>query len=135
MSSSIKQITKLKFPTTNNESEYERLIVGLKLAQHLEVSVIDIFSDYQLVVKQVKGEFKALNQRMAAYIQVASKLLRSFTSWTINDINRSVIHWANALSKLATSNTSRHVEPIYVKEMSHPAIAEMEIYYITSQED
>lgn len=49
----IRQVVKFMFPTTNNESEYEGLIAGLKLARYLEVSVIDVFSDSQLVIKQV----------------------------------------------------------------------------------
>lgn len=71
----VKQAVKFRFSTTNNEAKYEALIAGLTLARHLEVSVVDIFSDSQLVVKQILGDFKTLNERMTAYMQVTSRLL------------------------------------------------------------
>ena len=46
----VQQAIRFRFSATNNELEYEALIAGLKLTQHLEVKVIDIFSDSQLVV-------------------------------------------------------------------------------------
>ncbi|XP_074347581.1 uncharacterized protein LOC141686445 [Apium graveolens] len=100
----VKQVVKFKFPATNNEAEYEGLIDGLKLAHKLEASVIDLFSDSQLVVKQVLGEFKSINDRMATYMQITLKLLQMFTSWTNNNVGRSTNQWADALSKVATSD-------------------------------
>ncbi|KAM1786961.1 hypothetical protein ACFX14_039537 [Malus domestica] len=41
---------RFKFKASNNEVEYEALLVGLRLAKHLGVKRIDIFSDSQLVV-------------------------------------------------------------------------------------
>lgn len=98
----IKQVVKCTFPTTNNEAEYEGLIAGLKPARHLEVLVIDIFSDSQLALKQALGKFKTINEKLAAYMQVTSKLLQTLTSWTINNIDRSVNQCVDALSNLAT---------------------------------
>ncbi|XP_074352064.1 uncharacterized protein LOC141691225 [Apium graveolens] len=98
----VKQAVKLKFPATNNEAEYEGLIDGLKLTLKLEVGVIDIFSDSQLVVKQVYGEFKAINDQMSTYMQITIRFLQRLTSWTINNIDRSTNQWADTLSKMAT---------------------------------
>ena len=44
---------RLNFKASNNEAEYEALIVGLKLACVIGVHNISIFSDSQLVVNQV----------------------------------------------------------------------------------
>lgn len=115
---------KFTFPTTNNEAEYEALIAGLNLVRHLEVSTVDIFSDSQLVVKQILGEFKTLNERMNAYVQTTSRILQSFTSWTINNIDRTNNRWADALSKLATTKIAEYPDPIYVKEITHPSTKE-----------
>ncbi|KAM1241008.1 hypothetical protein ACFX2J_046256 [Malus domestica] len=41
---------RFKFKASNNEAEYEALLAGLRLAKHLGVKRIDIFSDSQLVV-------------------------------------------------------------------------------------
>ncbi|XP_074342598.1 uncharacterized protein LOC141680207 [Apium graveolens] len=125
----VKHVVKFKFPA-NNEAEYEGLITGHKLAHSLEASVIDIFSDSQLVVKQVLGEFKAINERMATYMQVTLKILQAFTSWTISNIGRSTNQWADALSKLATTNIQKVTYPTYFTELSHPSIELHEINYI-----
>ena len=43
---------------SNNQAEYEALIVGLEILIGLQVHAVDIFGDSQLVVNQVKGIFK-----------------------------------------------------------------------------
>ncbi|XP_074363336.1 uncharacterized protein LOC141703798 [Apium graveolens] len=130
-----KQAVKFKFPVTNNEAEYEGLIAGLKLALKLEAGVIDIFSDSQLVVKQVLGEFKAINDRMSTYMQLTLKLLQKFTSWTISNIGRSTNQWEDTLSKMATSNIHQVTDPTYFTELSHPSIEVREVNCISNEED
>uniref|UniRef100_A0A2N9H0V5 RNase H type-1 domain-containing protein n=1 Tax=Fagus sylvatica TaxID=28930 RepID=A0A2N9H0V5_FAGSY len=51
----IKQAIRLQYPTTNNEAEYEALLVGLKTAKILGATELDVRSDSQLVVGQVNG--------------------------------------------------------------------------------
>lgn len=131
----IKQFVRFKFPTTNNEAEYEALISGLKLARHLEVSVIDIFSDSKLVVKQVLGEFKTLNERMTSNIQVVLRLLQMCTYWTISNINRANNHWVDTLSKFSTSSVKEYPSPIYIKEICQPSTIEREVNCVSSVND
>lgn len=84
----IQQALKFAFPITNNMAEYEALIGGLKLAIELEVKVLDIFGDSQLVAKQLNKEFKAHNDRMAAYLTLSLDLLKKISSWKIMNIAR-----------------------------------------------
>ena len=42
------------FRTSNNEAEYEAFIVGLNLAHSLEVDQLEVYSDSQLVVRQIE---------------------------------------------------------------------------------
>ncbi|KAL8114961.1 hypothetical protein AgCh_021692 [Apium graveolens] len=56
----IEYALKMDFPTTNNEAEYEALIVGLGLARVARVKNHNIYGDSRLVVAQVNGEFEAL---------------------------------------------------------------------------
>ncbi|EXC25014.1 Retrovirus-related Pol polyprotein from transposon 412 [Morus notabilis] len=62
----ITSAVRFKFKASNNEAEYEALIAGLRLASHLKIQRISIFSDSQLVVGQVKEEYQARNERMRA---------------------------------------------------------------------
>ncbi|KAM2562878.1 hypothetical protein TB2_011361 [Malus domestica] len=69
---------RFKFKASNNEAEYEAFIAGLRLAKHLEVKRIDIFSDSQLVVNQVTNNFDANDSSMAAYLVQIQLLLKHF---------------------------------------------------------
>ena len=49
---------------TNNEVEYEALLVGMTMIQKMGGKVVEIFSDSRLVVGQVQGELEANDMRM-----------------------------------------------------------------------
>ena len=50
---------RLQFQTTNNETEYEALLQGLKLAKSLEADLVLVQGDSQLVIGQVNGTCEA----------------------------------------------------------------------------
>lgn len=131
----VQQAIRFKFAVTNNEVEYEALLAGLCLARHLNVSHIEISYNSQLVVKQILGEYKAINERMSKYMKEALHLLKTFDSWTISNIDRSVNQWIDALSKLVTSATPNHPDQIYLKELLHPSTEEDHVLAITSASD
>ena len=49
---------------TNNEAEYEALLMGITMVQKMGGKLVKVFSDSRLVVGQVKGEFEAKDERM-----------------------------------------------------------------------
>ena len=54
------------FKVSNNEAEYETMIVGLRLTPELQVHNVKIFSNSQLVVNQVNDIYLAKGEKMAA---------------------------------------------------------------------
>ena len=64
----IKKSFKLNFSATNNEAEYETLLVGMAMVQRMGGKSIKLFSDSRLVVGQVRGEFEAKDERMQGYL-------------------------------------------------------------------
>ena len=64
----IKKSLRLDFSATNNEVEYEALLVGMIMVQKMGGKAIEIFSDSGLVVGQVKGELEARDVRMQEYL-------------------------------------------------------------------
>ena len=49
----IEKSLQLGFSTTNNEAEYETLLVGMTMVQKMGEKVVEIFSDLRLVEGQV----------------------------------------------------------------------------------
>ncbi|KAM1257436.1 hypothetical protein ACFX2G_032035 [Malus domestica] len=69
---------RFQFKASNNEAEYETLLAGLRLAKHLGVKQIDIFSNSQLVVNQVTNNFDDKDSSMVAYLAQTQLLLKHF---------------------------------------------------------
>ena len=60
----IEKFLRLNFSTTNNESEYEALLIGMVMVQRMGGNSVKVFSNSRLVVGQVKGEFEVKDERM-----------------------------------------------------------------------
>ena len=60
----IEKFLRLGFSATNNETEYETLLVGMIMVQKMGGKAVEVFSDSRLVVGQVQGELKARGPRM-----------------------------------------------------------------------
>jgi ribonuclease HI len=59
---------------TNNIAEYRALIKALELASSFPVSEIDCFSDSELMVKQLNGEYSVKNEKLGElFLQVREK--------------------------------------------------------------
>ncbi len=84
---------------TNNEAEYGALIFGLEKAIELRLNQIDIYSDSELVVRQIMGQYKVKNERMAVLHKTAHDLLDEFEQWTMTHVRREKNTRADALSK------------------------------------
>ena len=55
----IEKSLRLGFSATNNEIEYEVLLIGIAMVQKIGGKTVEMFSDSRLVVGQVKGELEA----------------------------------------------------------------------------
>ena len=63
----IEKSLRLGFSATNNEAEYETLLMGMSMVQKMGGKVAKLFSDSKLVVGQVKVELEARDPRMQGY--------------------------------------------------------------------
>ena len=64
----IEKSLRLDFSATNNEAEYETLLMGMAMVQKMGGKTVEMFSDSRLVVDQVKGELEAQDTRMQEYL-------------------------------------------------------------------
>ena len=61
-------MVRLDFPATNNESEYEALIVGLDLAKAAGAARIVIYYDSQVITNQINEDYECKGERMKMYL-------------------------------------------------------------------
>ena len=99
-----KEVTTFSIPLkgkTNNEAEYLSVIEGIKVAKEINIVNINIFSDSQLVIRQINGQYKLKNNRMKLLNEKVMNELKKMTGWTANHIEREKNKRADALSKQA----------------------------------
>ena len=70
---------RFEFKASNNEAEYEVLIVGLDLANKLEVRNLRIYCDSQHIVNQVKGDYASKEPNMIIYFSKTQKNLEALS--------------------------------------------------------
>lgn len=96
---------------TNNQAEYQALIVALEKAIDLRAREIVVFSDSELMVKQIKGLYKVKNETLKQYHTRARDLLNRFRSCRMELIPREENREADRLaSKAAQEKTDQFDE-------------------------
>lgn len=73
---------------TNNVAEYRALIAGLERALELAVDKVDVISDSELLVKQMRGEYKVKNEALRDLVVQASRLARQVGTVTYTAVRR-----------------------------------------------
>ena len=61
---------------TNNVAEYSALIAGLQAALERGVGEVEVVSDSELLVKQMRGEYKVKNEALRELVDEAEALAR-----------------------------------------------------------
>ena len=82
----IEKSLRLGFSATNNEAEFEALLVGMTMVQKMGGKAVKIFSGSKLMVGQVKGELKARDVRMQGYLSQVRHLRSRFESFNLLQI-------------------------------------------------
>ena len=59
---------RLDFPTTNNEAEYEALVVGLDLTRAAGATSAVIYCDSQVITNQINGDYECKGERIKLYL-------------------------------------------------------------------
>jgi phosphoribosylglycinamide formyltransferase-1 len=73
---------------TNNVAEYTALVKALEAAAKFGSGPISIFSDSELLVRQINGRYKVKSEQIRPLYQQAVDLLGKFKSWKIQHVTR-----------------------------------------------
>ena len=74
--------------TTNNVAEYQALIRGLSVAHEHGYTDVDVFCDSELIVKQIKGEYKVKQPHLVPLRNQCQILFTKFAKFSITHVRR-----------------------------------------------
>ena len=73
---------------TNNVAEYSGLVAGLRRALELHVTHVELVSDSELLVKQMRGEYRVKNEALRALFLEATQLARQLQGVEYRHVKR-----------------------------------------------
>jgi ribonuclease HI len=73
---------------TNNVAEYSALIAGLEAALERGVTELEVVSDSELLVKQMRGEYKVKNEALRELSLAATRLARQLDNVVYTAVRR-----------------------------------------------
>ncbi|GKC02780.1 reverse transcriptase domain-containing protein, partial [Tanacetum coccineum] len=128
------QSTTRYFTTSNNEAEYEALIVALRIVAQIGVRNMHVSVDSKLVANQVLGTYVAKEENMVKYLEKAKSLISGFANFSISQVPRSKNKKADALSKIASTSFAHLSKQVLVKVLKEKSIQEEEVATVVEEE-
>jgi ribonuclease HI len=95
---------------TNNVAEYTALLKGLEAAKRAGATELSIFSDSELMVRQINGEYRVRNAALKDLFDDAFARLRGFEKWAVRHVRREQNARADELANLAMDDCADVVE-------------------------
>nr|GEW04074.1 hypothetical protein [Tanacetum cinerariifolium] len=124
---------RFRFDATNNEAEYEALIVGLRIAKQMGVKNLQANVDSYLVANCVSGSYIAKEPGMIQYLEKVKVLSSSFKKFSIKQVPRSENKKANALSKIASTIFSHLTKQALVEELKEKSINKAKVLAVVEE--
>ncbi|MGA8573872.1 MAG: ribonuclease HI family protein [Desulfobaccales bacterium] len=87
--------------TTNNVAEYRGLLLALKLARSLGINRIKVYSDSELLVRQINGSYRVRQPHLLALWREAQQELQKFESFEVSHVPREMNQQADRLANQA----------------------------------
>ncbi len=82
---------------TNNVAEYQAYVHALTEAKNQKASEIALFSDSELIVKQINGQYRVKNANLKPIYAQCMDLLDNFSKWTVSHVYRESNKLADSL--------------------------------------
>ena len=73
---------------TNNVAEYRALLLGIERALELGATELELIGDSELIVRQVKGEYKVKDATLRGLHAQVREALAPFERWSIRHVRR-----------------------------------------------
>ena len=116
----IEKSLRLNFSATNNEAEYEALLMGMIMVQKMGRKAVKVFSNSKLVVGQVRGDLETRDPRMQQYLSQVGRIQTKFELFDLSHIPKSGNTHGDSLATLATSSAQDLPRVILVEDLCTP---------------
>jgi len=84
-------------PATNNVAEYRALLLGIERARALGADEVELVGDSELVVKQVRGDYRVKDAGLKDLHHRVKGQLAGFNGWSIRHVRREANEHADQL--------------------------------------
>ena len=95
--------------TTNTVAEYQALLHGLRFALARGASAVEVFSDSELLVRQIEGRYRVKNTGLQPLHREAQQLLARFAKARVAHVPREKNREADALANRAVDEKASNV--------------------------
>ena len=75
-------------PATNNVAEYRALLLGIERAARLGATALELIGDSELIVRQVKGDYKVKDETLRGLHAQVRSALEGFEDWSVSHVRR-----------------------------------------------
>ena len=106
----VKNISKYIGKQTNNFAEYTALVFALQEALVMKTPAVSVYSDSELLCRQLKGEYKVKSENIKNLCAQAITLINGFEKFNIRQIPREQNKGADKLARLAIKKMNTPLE-------------------------
>ena len=113
----------MSFSASNCEAEYEAILVGLDLALTLDVTRLEIRSDFQLIIGKIQRDYEVKDERMTHYLAMVEDRLKKLDEWIVRRGTRKENLKADALASIVATLPIKEAVmlPVYFQVMPSTA--------------
>ncbi len=101
----LKEVAEPLGTTTNNVAEYSALIRGLEEARGLGGARIHVYTDSELMARQINGIYRVKTEHIIPLYRRAMQLLQVFESFKVEHVRREYNKDADRLSNIGADRT------------------------------
>jgi ribonuclease HI len=105
--------THLEYFCTNNQAEYEVVLLDLQILNSMGVKHVEAFGDSLLVGQQIAGTFQCFDESLNAYLNKCLENIALFDDFTVQHVSRDENIVANDLAQQASGFHS-HQGKLYI---------------------
>jgi len=73
---------------TNNVAEYRAMLLGIERARALGAREVELIGDSELIVRQLRGEYKVKDRNLAELHRRARAALAELERWSVRNVRR-----------------------------------------------